>query len=202
VTPADGPYTQPVTLEGRHVRLEPLAPRHVPELTRAAQDDEVWRWMPWRRPRDEQAMSAIVGGLLEEQERGLRVPLATIDREGGVAVGFTNFDDLVPVHRRLEIGGTWLARDRWRTPLNTEAKLLMLAHAFDTLGVLRVSLKTDHRNERSQAAIARLGATREGVLRHHHVRPDGTLRDTVYFSILAEEWPAVRRALGERLRRG
>lgn len=190
---------EPLALAGRHVRLEPLDPTHVPDLARAGADPEVWRWMPFVAPAGTDDMRRIVDTLLERAAVGVQLPFAQVEAATGRAVGMTTYQDIALPDRRIEIGTTWLGRPWWRTPLNTEAKLLLLSHAFDALRLNRVSFKTDHRNERSQAAIARLGATREGVLRAHIVRPDGTVRDTVYFSILAEEWPAVRERLGERL---
>lgn len=194
-------YYERVVLFGRHVRVEPLGPAHVADLYDAAQDDDIWRWLGARRPPDQAAMVAIVAAALDEQARGERVPFALVERASGRAVGSTSFLDIAPEHRRLEIGWTWLGRPWWRTAVNTEAKLLLLRHCFERLGALRVALKTDHVNLRSQAAIERLGAVREGVLRHHHVRPDGSLRDTVYYSVLAAEWPEVERRLGDALDR-
>ena len=136
-----------------------------------------------------------------EAERGVALPYAQLEAASGRAVGITTYRDVDERHRTLEVGGTWLGRPWWRTAINTEAKLLFLGHAFETLGANRVAIKTDIRNERSQAAIARLGAVREGVLRHQYVRRDGTLRDTVIYSIVPEEWPAVRRTCGPGWRR-
>jgi RimJ/RimL family protein N-acetyltransferase len=123
-----------------------------------------------------------------------------VEQATGRAVGITTYRDIDERHRTLEVGGTWLGRPWWRTAINTEAKLLILGHAFEVLAANRVAIKTDIRNERSQAAIARLGAKREGVLRHQYIRPDGSLRDTVIYSVIPEEWPAVRAYLRERLR--
>jgi RimJ/RimL family protein N-acetyltransferase len=134
-----------------------------------------------------------------EGERAVALPYAQVDVESGRAVGVTTYRDVDERHRTLEIGGTWIGRPWWRTALNTEAKLLFLGHAFETLGANRVAIKTDIRNERSQAAIARLGAVREGVLRHQYVRRDGSLRDSVMFSIVPDEWPAVKARLRARL---
>jgi RimJ/RimL family protein N-acetyltransferase len=194
-------WVAPTTLTGRHVRLEPLALEHVPALLDAGGDDEVWRWLPWERPVDEAAMAALVLELGEQTANGWGVPFAQVELASGRAVGWTNYLDIQPQHRTLEVGGTWLGRPWWRSAVNTEAKLLLLRHAFDDLAANRVALKTDIRNERSQAAIARLGAVREGVLRAHYVRRDGSLRDTVLFSVTAAEWPAVRAHLQERLTR-
>ncbi|MFF5125790.1 GNAT family N-acetyltransferase [Streptomyces syringium] len=189
----------PVTLTGRHVRLVPLTMEHLGELFAAGGgDEEVWRWQgPTPLTRDDFATK--LRGLLEAAERGEYLPFAVIHRATGQAVGWTTFMDVDTDHERLEIGWTWYGRAFWRTAVNSETKLLLLTHAFEELGMGRVQLKTDHMNHRSQAAIARLGAQREGVLRHHRRRPDGTWRDTVYFSILTEEWPAIKARLSALL---
>jgi RimJ/RimL family protein N-acetyltransferase len=191
---------EPVVLAGRHVRLEPLEPRHAADLAAAGADPEVWRWMPFAPPRGEADMAAIVAELREREAAGEQVSFAQVEVASGRAVGMTTYLDIALADRRIEIGSTWIGRPWWRTAINTEAKLLLLGDAFGRLGLNRVALKTDHRNERSQAAISRIGGVREGVLRQHKVRPDGSLRDTVYFSILASEWPAVRERLLARLR--
>jgi N-acetyltransferase len=189
----------PVVLEGAHVRLEPLAPRHVADLAVAGADPEVWRWMPVAAPSGEAEMAAIVEGLLARAGAGVQAPFAQVEVASGRAVGATSYLDIALEEGRIEIGWTWIGRPWWRTAINTEAKLLLLGHAFEALGLNRVALKTDVRNERSQAAIERLGAKREGVLRHQYVRPDGTLRDSVMYSVIPEEWPAVRAFLRQRL---
>jgi RimJ/RimL family protein N-acetyltransferase len=187
-------WVEPVTLTGARVVLEPVAERHLADLLAAAQDDLVWTWLLWPRPRSEADVAAMLEG-----ERRIALPFAQIESATGRAVGITTYRDVDEQHRTLEIGGTWLGRPWWRTALNTEAKLLLLRHAFDTLGANRVALKTDIRNERSQAAIERLGAVREGVLRHQYIRPDGSLRDTVIYSIVPGEWPVIRARLEARL---
>jgi len=181
-------------MAGRHVRLEPAGEEHVEALLEAAQDDEVWAWLPWHRPRTAEDVRAI----LAEARRAM-IPFAQVEVASGRPVGWTTYLDVQPANRGVEVGGTWIGKPWWRTAINTEAKLLMLGHAFEDCGAHRVQLKTDIRNIRSQEAIARLGAVREGVLRHQMVRKDGTLRDTVMFSVLAEEWPAVRDHLRARL---
>jgi RimJ/RimL family protein N-acetyltransferase len=188
-----------VVLEGAHVRLEPLDARHVADLAHAGADPEVWRWMPVAAPTGEPQMRAVVAALLERAAAGVQFPFAQVEVATGRAVGATSYLDIALEDGRIEIGWTWIGAPWWRTAINTEAKLLLLGHAFDTLGLNRVALKTDVRNERSQVAIARVGGVREGVLRAHMIRPDGSLRDTVYFSILAPEWPEVRRRLRARL---
>ncbi len=187
-------WVDPVTLAGEHVRLEPAADRHLPALLEAAQDPRIWEWLPWRRPNTEADLAAILAA-----ERRVALPFAQVEQATGHAVGITTYRDIDERHRTLEVGGTWLGRPWWRSAINSEAKLLILGHAFEALGANRVAIKTDIRNERSQAAIERLGAKREGVLRHQYIRPDGTLRDTVLYSVIPEEWPAVRAHLQARL---
>ncbi|MCX0244742.1 GNAT family N-acetyltransferase [Streptomyces drozdowiczii] len=187
----------PVTLTGRHVRVEPLATAHLDDLFAAGgDDDEVWRWLGGPVPRTRQDMEAALAAMLANASY---VPFAVVHRATGRAIGWTSFLDIDVEHERLEIGSTWYGRAYWRTAVNTETKLLLLTHAFEDLGMGRVQLKTDHLNERSQKAIARLGARHEGVLRRHRRRPDGSWRDTVYFSLLADEWPEAKARLAERL---
>ncbi|CAM5456362.1 N-acetyltransferase [Streptomyces spiroverticillatus] len=185
----------PVTLTGRHVRLEPLTEQHLGDLFLAGgRDEEVWRWLG-PTPQTEAELAEVQRTVLD----GSYVPFAVIDLASGRAVGWTTYMDISVEDERLEIGWTWYGRAHWRSPVNTESKLLLLTHAFEDLGMGRVQLKTDHRNERSQAAIARLGAQREGVLRRHRRRADGTWRDSVYFSLLADEWPEAKARLSTRL---
>ncbi|WP_405487309.1 GNAT family N-acetyltransferase [Streptomyces sp. NBC_00096] len=190
----------PITLTGRHVRLEPLTRSHLPDLYAAGGgDDEVWQWQGGPTPHSQEELGAKLDSVLADAERGTYLPFAVIHLESGRAVGWTTYLDISPANERLEIGWTWYGRAYWRTAVNTEAKLLLLTHAFEDLGMGRVQLKTDHLNTRSQAAIARLGAQREGVLRRHRRRPDGTWRDSVYFSLLADEWPRAKALLAARL---
>lgn len=185
-----------IALEGRFVRLEPLEERHRDDLLAAAAEDATtFRYMSADLSVGADAWPAYLADALRPEY----VAWATVERASGVAVGSTRFGDIAPEHERLEIGWTWIAPSRQRTALNTEAKLLQLTYAFDTLGAGRVALKTDQRNERSQRAIERLGAVREGVLRRHIRLPDGHVRNTVYYSILADEWPTVKTRLTERL---
>lgn len=189
-----------VTLAGRHVRLEPLSLEHVPALCEVGVDPELWRWTlaAIRTPAE---MRAYVETALRERDEGRALPFATVDAASGRAIGSTRFGSASPADGRVEIGWTWVARAWQRTPANTEAKYLMLRHAFETLGCVRVELRTDALNERSRAAILRLGATQEGILRKHMRSQGGRMRDTVYFGILDDEWPAVRAGLEARLAR-
>lgn len=190
----------PITLTGRQVRLVPLSVKHLGDLFEAGGgDEEVWRWQGGPAPQTQAELGAKLAALLEAAEQGLYVPFAVIHRATGQAIGWTTYMDINVADEWLEIGWTWYGRAYWRSAVNTESKLLLLTHAFEDLGMGRVQLKTDHLNYRSQAAIERLGARREGALRRHRRRPDGTWRDTVYFSILADEWPAAKARLTARL---
>lgn len=187
----------PVTLRRGNVQLEPLTLEHVQGLHIALDDPEVWRWLQYRQPDDETATGALVVRALEQQDAGVRRPFA-ICVDGTVA-GTTSYWDSDIFSVGVEIGATFIAKPFWRTHVNTTCKLLLLEHAFDVCGYERVALKTDAANTRSAAAIARLGAVNEGVLRHHILRPDGSWRDSVIFSILREEWPGVRASLESAL---
>jgi RimJ/RimL family protein N-acetyltransferase len=193
---------QPVTLTGRLVRLEPLAEAHVPDLTSAGQDEAIWRYMPYGLVRTEEQMVAFVREVLARQERGTDMPFAVVHRQTGRAVGCTRYLAIERQHRGLEIGGTWYGSAHQRSGVNTECKYLLLGHAFEALGCLRVQFKTDLRNERSQRAIEGIGAVREGVLRKCLIMPDGYVRSTVVYSILAEEWPEVKGLLERLMERG
>lgn len=190
----------PVTLAGEHVRLEPLAPAHADALWAVAQDPELWT-LSTTVVRSRGDFDRYLAAAHAEQDAGRALAFATCSRSTGRPVGSTRLGNYAPEHGRIEIGWTWVGQPWQRTAVNTEAKRLMLAHAFETLGVRRVELKTDALNARSRAAIARLGATEEGVLRHHMVTSEGRVRDSVFFSILAGEWPAVRDRLDARLAR-
>jgi RimJ/RimL family protein N-acetyltransferase len=189
------PPLHPITLTGQVIRLEPLSLQHVPELTVAGQDEGIWRFMLYGNIQTEAQMRGWVEMLLERQQRGTDLPFTVIHLQTGRAIGATRFMDYHPKDRGIEIGGTWYAAGHRRTAANTECKYLLLRHAFESLGCIRVQLKTDLRNERSQRAIERLGAVKEGVLRSHMFLPDGTVRDSVYYSILDSEWPEVKRRL-------
>ncbi len=182
---------EPVVLSGFGVRLEPLSPGHAADLAVAGQDADVWRWLPVVRPRTADDVRALVAG-----HRGDPAFAVVVD---GRAEGSTAYLDVDLEVGGLEIGWTWYAPRLWGTSVNPACKLLLLEHAFESLAAERVTLKTDHLNPRSQAAIRKLGAQYDGTLRHARRRPDGSVRDTAYFSILAAEWPGVREGLQARL---
>lgn len=188
----------PIVLEGRHVRLEPLREDHLAGLAAVGLDEELWRWIPTPvRTVDE--MAAYIATALREQAQGVSLPFALVERKTGRPVGSTRYGNIDCTHHRVEIGWTWVARDWQRTAINTETKYLLLKHAFETLGCMRVELKTDSLNERSRAAILRIGAQQEGIFRNHMITASGRIRHTVYFSILDSEWPAVKARLEARL---
>jgi RimJ/RimL family protein N-acetyltransferase/nitroimidazol reductase NimA-like FMN-containing flavoprotein (pyridoxamine 5'-phosphate oxidase superfamily) len=191
------PWHTAVTMRGKHVVLEPLAPSHVDGLLAALGDDEVWQFLPSPRPRDREEMAAHVATATRQQWLGERVAWAQCDPASGAVIGMTSYHDIDAEQRALGIGHTIIGRPWWRSGVNTEAKLMLLERAFDVLGAERVLWYTDIRNERSQRAIARLGASRDGMIRRHRLRPDGTWRDSVLFAMTADEWPAK----AERLRR-
>ncbi|GAA3056588.1 GNAT family protein [Kitasatospora albolonga] len=190
----------PTVLTGRHVRLEPLTTAHAADLFEAAGgDEEVFRWILGPVPGTPGEMVAAVEARTGDADC---VPFAVVPVETGRAIGMTCYFDASAEHEQLEIGGTWYARSAWRTAVNTESKLLLLTHAFEELGMGRVFWKTDHLNQRSQDAIRRLGAQYEGTLRRSRQRRDGSWRDSVYFSMLADEWPLAKNVLTGRLARG
>lgn len=188
----------PVTLEGTTVRLEPLTESHHAGLCAIGLDPELWRLIPYRVTNAEE-MLAYIRTALAAQSAGTAVPFATILRESGQVIGSTRFMNIDAPNRRVEIGATWIAPAWQRTAVNTEAKYLMLRHAFETFGTIRVEFKTDELNQRSRQAIRRLGAKEEGIFRQHIVTWSGRLRDSVYFSILDSEWPAVKAGLERKL---
>ncbi|HET8575609.1 MAG TPA: GNAT family protein [Methylomirabilota bacterium] len=188
----------PITLRGRYLALEPIEDRHAPGIFKAMQDEEVCRYLVWAPPTRIEDTLALIREAQTLMAKGQSLVFAQVWNETGEAIGSTRLLDVRPADRQVEIGSTFLAREYWRTPANTESKLLFLTHCFERLGCVRVALKTDGRNVRSQQAIERLGAVREGVLRKHmNVR--GYQRDTVYYSILDSEWPAVKARLEARL---
>src|SRR6202171_6827337 len=189
----------PVMLEGVHMRLEPLAKAQLAELAEVGLDEELWRWIPVP-VRTVDDMAAYLETALGEQERGVSLPFAIVEKATGRAIGSTRYGNIDRTHHRVEIGWTWVAREWQRTAMNTEAKYLLLRHAFETLGCMRVELKTDSLNERSRAAIERIGAREEGIFRNHMITESGRIRHSVYFSIVDSEWPQVKSRLEARLR--
>ncbi len=185
---------EPTPLVGKHVRLVPLLLEHAEELFEAGQYDEVWTWLGWRRPR---VLADMAGQIEQALNDPARLPFAVI--KDGRAIGTTSYGDIDLAVGGIEIGWTWYTPSVWATAVNPECKLLLLGHAFDDLGAGRVFLKTDGLNTRSQAAIRKLGAQYDGTLRHHRLWADGSVRDSAYFSILASEWPTVRRSLELRV---
>lgn len=187
-----------ITLSGSGVTLVPLTVDHVDALTEIGLDPDIWRWMPYRVC-DRAGMRAFVEESLDEWRTGSTVPFVTTLRESGQVVGATRFLNIARAHRRVEIGGTWIAPAWQRSRVNSEAKYLMLRYAFEHWECRRVEFKTNALNTKSRDAIRRLGAKEEGILRKHLVQEDGSSRDSVYFSILDEEWPAVKRMLEAKL---
>ena len=187
---------EPVTLAGRVVRLEPLQAEHAAPLAEVGLDPELWRWIP-SAVTSAVEMVDYVKTALEEQARGMSLPFVIKDATSGAVVGCTRFGNIDRANKRLEIGWTWYTPTVQRTGANTEAKLLLLTHAFDTLGTNRVEFKTDALNTKSRNAIARIGAQQEGIFRQHMITASGRVRDTVYFSIIRDEWPAVKQRLLE-----
>ena len=188
------------TLHGRHVTLEPLAYEHAPALAEAAEDGELWKlWYTMVPSRD--TVAGYVETAIAQRDAGLALPFVVRDAQGAI-VGSTRYCNIAAAHRRVEIGYTWYAQRVQRTALNTEAKRLLLTHAFETMQCVVVQFCTHWFNQRSRAAIARLGAKQDGVLRNHMIMPDGSLRDTVVFSVLDSEWPNVRHHLDFRLAQG
>src|SRR5213595_683129 len=188
----------PVMLEGAYVRLEPLTSVHLAGLAEVGLDEELWRWIP-TPVRTQEEMAAYIEAALGEQERGESLPFAIADKTPGRAIGSTRYGNIDRTHHRVEIGWTWVAREWQRTAVNTEAKYLLLKHAFETLGCMRVELKTDALNARSRAAILRIGAREEGIFRNHMITANGRIRHTVYFSIIDAEWHAVKARLEAKL---
>lgn len=197
---AGRPWVEPVVLEGSVVRLEPLSIDHLSGLTQIGLDAELWRWTVAfiQTPGD---LRAYVEAALAAAAEGREMPFATIDIATGRPIGSTRFGSIDAHNRRLEIGWTWIASAYQRTSVNTEAKLLMLTHAFNVLGALRVEFKTDSLNEKSRNALTGIGAKEEGTMRNHMVTDTGRRRHSVYFSVIEEEWPQVRQQLESRLAR-
>jgi RimJ/RimL family protein N-acetyltransferase len=189
---------KPVTLEGRFVRLEPLSRDHLDALCDVGLHDDIWRFtLSLIRSRED--MLAYIDAALALQREGSALPFVTVDRASGKVAGSSRFGAIDRTHRRLEIGWTWLGPSFQRTALNTEAKYLMLKHAFEELGAIRVEFKTDSLNERSRSALRRIGAKEEGTFRNHMITPSGRLRHSVYFSVIEGEWPEVKAGLEAKL---
>ena len=193
---------QPITLSGRHVRLEPLTYLHISDLFAALMiDPSVWQWLPVAPPAALAEMEAMITSDLHAQAAGAKVVFVQIEQATKRVVGSTSYLDINRRNRGLEIGSTWIATPWQRTGINTEAKYLLLRHAFEDLGAVRVQLKTDKRNRQSQAAIERIGAVREGILRKHMIVGDGFIRDTVMYSITEDEWPIAKARLEAKMTR-
>jgi RimJ/RimL family protein N-acetyltransferase len=191
----DAMSISPITLTGTYVRLEPLAPEHTDDLFAAAQFSEIWEYFLMPPPATREQMRAWIETAQAQLDAGTQIWFAIIRRGDNRAVGVTSYLNIARKDRGVEIGGTWLTPEAQRTPLNTECKYLLLRHAFETLGCVRVQLKTDERNIRSRRAIERLGAVQEGVLRKYQIRYDGYQRNTVMYSILDTEWRGVKARL-------
>jgi RimJ/RimL family protein N-acetyltransferase len=193
-------FVEPVTLSGEHAVLEPMARGHAAALAEAARDGELWQLWYTSVPVPEAVPGYVAAALAMREEKGA-MPFVVRERATGAIVGSTRYFNVEAAHRRLEIGHTWYAKRVQRTGVNTECKLLLLTHAFEALRCIAVEFRTSWFNHASQRAIERLGAKRDGVLRSHMIMPDGTLRDTVVYSVVAPEWPAVRRHLRYLLER-
>ncbi|MCX6017045.1 MAG: GNAT family protein [Chloroflexi bacterium] len=183
---------RPVTLVGRHVRLEPLDASYAEALFSEADEPEIWRYMPYGEVNSTDKLRAVIVDLLGRQARGTDLCFVTIDQASGRPIGMTRFMEINRNYRGLEIGGTWYGRAHRRTLANTEAKYMMLCHAFETWGCIRVQIRTDVRNERSQRSVERLGLVREGVLRKNMIMPDDYHRSSVFYSVIDDEWPAMK----------
>ena len=190
---------QPVLLTGSIVRLEPLSEAHVPDLAVVSQDESIWEFLPYGNINTEAKMSEYVKMLLARAARGTDLPFVVVLLESNKPIGCSRYLEIREDHRALEIGGTWYGRAYQRSGVNTECKYLLLKHAFETLGCIRVQFKTDARNQRSQKSLERIGAVREGTLRRQMITADGHVRDSIYYSIIESEWPSVKANLEEKL---
>ena len=194
-------WVTPVTLTGQHVRLEPMTEVHIPALAEIGAGQAFWDFMVYGRMETQEDMGGWVREILGRAEKGTDLPFVAVHLASGRVAGATRYLNIMPNDRGLEVGGTWYGTEFQRTAVNTECKYLLLTHAFESLGCIRVQLKTDLRNERSQKAIERIGAVKEGVLRNHMILPDGRIRHSVFYSILDTEWPEVKKILEEMLGR-
>ncbi|GJQ35794.1 MAG: N-acetyltransferase [Anaerolineaceae bacterium] len=188
-----------VTLQGRHVRLESLGEKHIAGLAEIGKGQDFWKYMLYGEMKAETDFRRFVTDLLAREEKGTDLPFAVIHLDSGRIAGSTRYLNIDPPNRGLEVGGTWYGLDFQRTAVNTECKYLLLTHAFETLKAIRVQIKTDSLNVRSQQAIERIGAVKEGVLRNHMILSDGRIRDSVFYSILDNEWAGVKKKLEEML---
>ena len=200
-TPPATPWVQPVTLTGRRIRLEPISLDHLDDLAAAGADPSIWA-LTIARPTDRAGIEAWIRSAMANAAAGTELPFATIDIATGRAIGGTRFMSIVPDHRRLEIGWTWLGLAHQRSGANREAKLLQLTHAFEALRANRVEFKTDARNDASRKALLGIGATFEGIFRSHMIMPTGPLRDSAWYSVISTEWPEVKARLEGLLARG
>jgi RimJ/RimL family protein N-acetyltransferase len=191
---------EPVTIEGRHIRLEPLTLEHHPQLCEVGLEEDLWRWIPFpvRTPAE---MLIYIEMALKSQTDGTALPFATLERASGKVIGSTRFGNIDTINRHVEIGWTWIGRNWQQTMVNTEAKYLMLGHAFEILGCLRVEFKTDSLNQQSRNAIARIGAKEEGLFRNHMITASERIRHSVYYSIIDSEWPEIKAGLEAKLAR-
>jgi N-acetyltransferase len=196
--PAPPDWVRPVTLEGRIVRLEPLSLEHLDGLAEVAFEPSLWRWT-LARPTDVAGLRVWLEAALANAAAGSERPFVTVDQESGKPIGSTRFMSIVPEHRRLEIGWTWVGLDWQRRGANQEAKLLQLTHAFETLGANRVEFKTDSQNDKANPALLAIGALLDGTFRNHMVMPDARLRHSNYYSVVVEDWPAAKAQLEARL---
>jgi RimJ/RimL family protein N-acetyltransferase len=192
-------WVEPVTLEGRIVRLEPLSLDHLDDLARVAFEGDLWRWTVVQ-PTDVDGLRAWIEAALATTASGSEMAFATVDLTSGRAIGSTRFMSIVPEHKRLEIGWTWVGLEHQRTGANREAKLLQMTHAFEALGANRLEFKTDSLNEKANPGLLGIGATFEGTFRNHMIMPGGRLRHSNYYSVTVEEWPAVKSRLQAKIR--
>jgi N-acetyltransferase len=196
----DTRWVKPATLQGQIVRLEPLSLDHLDDLAQVAFEGNLWRWTVVQ-PTDVDGLRAWIQTAVAAADAGAELPFATVDVASGRAVGSTRFMSIVPEHKRLEIGWTWVALAHQRTGANREAKLLQMTHAFETLGANRVEFKTDSLNEKAHPGLLGIGATYEGLFRNHMVMPGGRLRHSTYYSVIVDEWPDVKARLQAKLAR-
>lgn len=193
--------TEPVTLKGHLVRLEPLSLEHASELYEASRDPGIWTYKPISQPRSLAEMKQLIASVLQNQQAGGCLPFAIMSLERGCAVGETRYHNFMLQDYGLEIGWTWLTPSLQRTGINTECKYLLLCHAFETLNAIRVQLRTHYLNTNSQRAVSRLGAVKEGMLRNYRIMPDGSYCHWVYYSIIENEWPSVKARLEKMMQR-